>query len=112
MRAEGAKRGKTKERRYERKAWTVALTLDLEEKSLRGVTHRQIEVATHNISVGGYSFIFHNFIHPGTVVSARFDGLPNNPTLRGIVRNCIAIGGTQHRVGVEFKQDRQRWEVS
>jgi hypothetical protein len=37
-------------------------------------------------------------------VRASFDSLPGKLEVIGVVRNCILLSGTRHRVGVEFKK--------
>ncbi|MCC6580979.1 MAG: hypothetical protein IT440_11110 [Phycisphaeraceae bacterium] len=89
-------------RAHARHGWQVVLTLTIEELSNGEHRRRQIEATTFDIAVAGFGFIFNQFIHPGTIVYARFDSLPNKPWLRGVVRNCFKLGGFQHRVGVQF----------
>ena len=95
-------RGTAEDRRYERKSWAVVLTLQIQEGSGTYSTQREVEVTTHDISVSGFAFVYRQFLHKGTYVAARFDMLPNRPTLTGVVRNCTLLEGAQHRIGVEF----------
>ena len=97
-------RGSCGKRQHERHAWNVVLTLELREESADGVRRREVEVTTHDICAGGFAFVFRQFIREGTLVRARFDMLPNKPTLTGVVRNCLFLGGSQHRIGVQFQQ--------
>lgn len=98
------KRGSRRERQHERHTWNVVLTLELSEESAEGVRHRELQVTTHDICAGGFAFVFRQFIREGTLVRARFDMLSNKPILTGVVRNCFLLGGTQHRIGVQFQQ--------
>lgn len=90
------------QREHERHSWTVSLSLTLIERSTAGARERHLDVVTHDISRGGFSFVARCYVHPGTVVSARVEALPNRPVLRGVVRNCAHIRGSDHRVGVQF----------
>ncbi|MCC7145389.1 MAG: PilZ domain-containing protein [Phycisphaeraceae bacterium] len=95
-------------REHKRFPWSVALTMQLEES---GGNHRRIEVTTLNISVGGFAFTYRQFIHPGTIVFARFETLPDKPVLKGVVRSCAPIGGMQHRIGVQFLENTHQAET-
>ncbi len=94
--------GGSDNRRHERYAWTVPLSLTIEETGDSGVDSREVVVTTHDISLGGFAFIARSYVHPGSVISARFDTLPGKPRLVGVVRNCIHLSGALHRVGVQF----------
>ncbi len=85
-----------------RHPWCIPLTLEIEEVRPGGTRRRHVEVTTHDICTGGFAFIFNQFVHPETIVRARFESLPTRPYLTGVVRNCVHLSGTQHRVGVEF----------
>ena len=63
---------------------------------------REVQVKTLDISRGGFSFLHPHFLHADTLVSTRFDSLPDRPILTGIVKSCVYIGDGLHRVGVEF----------
>jgi len=92
-------------RRFERYPWIIDLTMWLEEPS--GAT-RTLDVTTHDLSRGGFSFVYRQFLHAGTKIRARFNILPNRPTVAGLVRNCNWVGGHHHRVGVEFARERTK----
>jgi len=87
------------ERQSERHAWVTGLTVLIEEKPGEP---RAIEVTTHDISTGGLSFVFRQYIHAGTMLRLHFNVLPGRPALDGVVRNCVHVGGIYHRVGVQF----------
>lgn len=93
-------------RRQDRKAWNVHLRLIIYEGSASG-TPRDTEAVTHDLSTGGYSFITRYYVHVGATVEATFDTLPQRPTIIGVVRNCIHLGGAMHRVGVQFTEVRR-----
>jgi hypothetical protein len=95
-------RGRMTGRRHERYDLRMRLTLTIQEPSLGGGYRREIVVNTCNVSAGGFAFIAQRFVCPGTVVYACFEALPNRPTIKGVVRNCLLIRGTEHRVGAEF----------
>ena len=77
------------------------MTLHIDDPR-RGGT-RTIRAATSNISAGGFAFIFDTLISPGATVRAQFDSLPGKPQIAGLVRSCVHICGTQHRIGVEYQ---------
>jgi hypothetical protein len=93
-----------KDRRHERKPWAVPLTVQLEERCTEGIRTRDVEVTSHNISSGGFAFVFNQYVHEGTIVRVQFDTLPRKPRLMGVVRNCVLLNGRQHRVGVQFME--------
>lgn len=101
-----------RERRHERRAWAVPLTVRLEERCGDSVRTRDIEVTSHNISAGGFAFVYNQYVYEGTIVRVQFDTLPRKPKLTGVVRNCILLGGRQHRVGVQFTEAESTGEAS
>ena len=101
----GQGQGVPNERRFERYAWIIDLTAWLEEPS--GTT-RTLDATTHDLSRGGFSFVYRQFLHAGTKIRVRFNILPNRSTVAGVVRNCDWVGGHHHRVGVEFVRQRTK----
>lgn len=93
-------------RGQDRKSWTVHLRLIIHEGAA-SCTPRETEAVTHDLSTGGYSFITRYYVHVGAMVEATFDTLPQRPTIIGVVRNCIHLGGAMHRVGVQFTEVRR-----
>ena len=108
LRQRRSTKGSKKIRKHERHAWCVSLTLELQESHMEGVRRRQVAVTTHDISAGGFAFIFNQFIHPGTTIRAHFEALPNKPQLSGVVCNCVHLSGNQHRVGVQITRSEDR----
>jgi len=102
FRRHGSRQPTQDQRAHARHPWAVPLTLMIEEHGEYGVLAREIEVVTADISRAGFAFHFRQYIAQGTRVRVQFDSLPNNPRLQGVVRNCRLVGGTQHRVGVQF----------
>jgi len=92
------------ERRAERHHWITDLTLVIEDPLGKP---RTIEVTTNDISAGGFSFVYHQFIHFGTKVRAHFESVPGRPNLDGVVRSCAHLGGMNHRVGVQFTSSQK-----
>ena len=90
------------ERQAERLPWVTDLTLRVEDP---GRTARELKVASHDISRGGFSFVYQQFLHCGTKIRTYFDALPNRPTIQGVVQYCVDIGDGRHRIGVVFVQD-------
>lgn len=90
------------ERRYERQPWTATITVTIDRQTLRGATQHALRVVAQDISRGGFSFIYRQFISPGSKVSIKLDMLPGEPVINGTVKSCVLIGGMEHRVGVAF----------
>ena len=88
-------------RKSVRHYYTVPLVVQLQDKRMGAM--RTIRAATNNVSSGGYAFIFDSFVEPGSTVRAQFETLPGKPCITGVVRSCVHLCGTQHRIGVEFK---------
>ncbi|HRX86245.1 MAG TPA: PilZ domain-containing protein [Phycisphaerae bacterium] len=93
-------------RAQDRKPWSVHLELAIQEPGAHAVP-RKTEAVTHDLSTGGFSFITRNYVHVGAAVEATFDTVPQKPTIIGVVRNCIHLGGAMHRVGVQFTEVRR-----
>ena len=89
-------------RRHARHEWSVELRLSIEERSPEGCRQREVLVTTGDISLGGFSFFYRHYIHPGTTISARFETLTGQPHLTAIVRHCAHVSDRQHRIGAEF----------
>jgi len=94
--------GEKRARHDKRHTWSVRMTVELEEATDISRRRRKIVVTTHDLSTGGFAFTYRRYIHPGTQVRAMFDSLPGTPTMLGIVRHCNHLGGSEHRIGVEF----------
>ena len=92
-------------RRYDRKPWITCLILHIEEGDGSAVTTRQVDITTHDLSRGGFGFIFKNYLPPGTKIRAQFDGLESRPTVSAVVRNCQHLLGSSYAVGAEFTGD-------
>jgi hypothetical protein len=80
--------------------YCVPMTLHIDDPKRAGT--RVIRAATSNVSTGGFAFIFDAAVSPGSTVRAQFDSLPGKPEIAGVVRSCVYICGTQHRIGVEY----------
>ena len=89
-------------RQYERLLWLRGVTIWIAEESGSGRRTRKVQVLTHDISQGGFSFAFGQYLNSGTAVCALFDCLPNQPVIGGAIRYCVLLGGTHHRIGVQF----------
>lgn len=81
--------------------YCVPMTLHIDDPKLAGT--RVIRAATSNVSNGGFAFIFDAAVSTGSTVRAQFDSLPGKPEIAGVVRSCVYICGTQHRIGVEYQ---------
>lgn len=92
------------QRRAERHPWVTSLTVMLEETPGKW---RTVEVTSHDISTGGFSFVYRQFTHVGTNVRVNINCLPGRPILDGAVRSCVYIGGHHHRIGVQFQVAEQ-----
>jgi hypothetical protein len=89
-------------RRRPRRAWQAELLVIVEQFRDGLKYRRQIKATTRDVSVAGFSFVCQQYVHLNTIVHARFDMLPSQPVMKGIVRNCAHLSGRAHRVGVEF----------
>lgn len=89
-------------RRHARHEWRTRLHVTVQECSKGMFRRREIEVTTCDLSASGFAFVSQQFIHPGTILYPRFEALPNRPTLKAVVRNCVYVTGREHRVGAEF----------
>ncbi len=81
--------------------YCVPMTLHIDDPRRAGT--RVIRAASSNVSAGGFAFIFDAALSPGSTVRAQFDSLPGKPEIAGIIRSCVYICGTQHRIGVEYQ---------
>ena len=91
--------GTRNQRTAERQPFVTQLTILITDPNGKP---RTLNVASHDISTGGFSFIHKQFVYQNTRVQVHFESLPGNPTLEGVVRSCIHVGGMHHRVGVQF----------
>lgn len=75
----------------------------LVQECSKGITYRRrMTVAACDLSAHGFAFTAVKFLHPGTVVYARFVTDAQQSIMKGIVRNCVYLGDRLHRIGVEF----------
>lgn len=99
-----AERGKSTEgddrRENQRHSWQVPMTLEVADAGFTNA--REIKITTMDLSKGGFGFSFDQYIYPGSLTRSCFETLPNKPVLCGIVRSCVHLRGSTHRVGVEF----------
>lgn len=94
-------RNPAEHRQATRYHYCVPMTLYIDDPRARGT--RIVRAASSNISNGGFAFIFDAALSPGSTVRAQFDSLPGKPQIAGLVRSCVHICGTQHRIGVEYQ---------
>ncbi len=99
-------RGERRTRRHARHAWRVRLKVVICNQPDSGPSPRAVTVMTCDISLSGFSFLFNQYVHPGTRVYPCFETLPSRPVMKAVVRDCVHVEGRQHRVGVEFAE----WE--
>ncbi len=98
---------KMRVREHERYTWSVVLRLSIEEQNLDGCRRRDVVVRTGDISVSGFAFFYDQYIHPGTLLRARFETVPGRPYLIAVVRNCTHISARRHRIGAQFVKVRR-----
>lgn len=89
-------------REHERRPWCVVMTIEINRQSNTGIFKKSAQITTHDISRGGFSFIYHETIPEKSQITARFDMLPNKPIIHGTIRSCFHLLGNQYRVGVQF----------
>jgi hypothetical protein len=93
----------TEARHFPRHFWCVPAALEIQTGGPSSTAPvRQLKVATNNISEGGFGFIIDGKVPVGSTVRVQFDSLPKKPRISGVVRSCVYLCGTQHRIGVEF----------
>lgn len=97
----GADRPLDDKREADRYPWAIKLHVTIIDPM---GTPREIVVQTHDLSIGGFSFIYNQFLHNGTVVIACIKALPKQPKVLCIVKNCVHVKGASHRVGVRFEK--------
>ncbi|MGB0716750.1 MAG: PilZ domain-containing protein [Phycisphaerae bacterium] len=91
------------QRSVERRPWCMPLKIKILESTGRDAAlNRTMIVATYDISQGGFSFLSRGYLHIGTTVVASFKELDIAPSISGVVRYCIHVVNTMHRVGVQF----------
>jgi len=89
-------------REHSRRPWNVVLKLEFELVQDDATLQQKAEVTTHDISQGGFSFIYNKDLPIGTRVKTCFDMLPNKPIVYGEIRGARHLYGMQYRVGVAF----------
>ena len=91
--------GDCEKRRHVRSRWEKTLTLWIQEQH---GTQRCITATAYDLSRGGFSFMFSQYIYPGSVVRAWIEGLPRRPVLSGVVLDCVHLTGCEHSISVQF----------
>jgi len=89
-------------RAHQRKPWCVVLTIQFNDSSDQLTITNKAEITTHDLSRGGFGFIFNQNMEVKSTISACFEMLPNKPIIHGEVRSCRRLFGQQYRIGVEF----------
>ena len=92
----------TDRREGKRTDWMTASIIWIEKGVATGHFSRAWGATTHDLSVGGMSFIHIQQVRAGAAVRLRLDALPDAPALTGIVRSCVSLGGAHFRISVEF----------
>ena len=87
---------------FVRLPWLRLVPIWVAEEGGSGRRTRKLDVLIHDVSAGGFGFISGEYLNPGTTVRAQFDCLPNRPVVTSIIRHCVHLGGTHHRIGVQF----------
>ncbi len=105
FRRAGREQGIADERKYKRFEWVKEIDIRVDDPAH---STRVLRVTTHNLSRGGFGFLYKQYIHIGTKVIVCFEGGSDGPRLRGTVRECVDLGEGQHYVGVKFIDDGVR----
>ncbi len=95
------------QRSSERNALAINLSITIEQRNAHDVTRSTKDVVTQDISRGGFSFLYNQYLPVGSLIMATFDMLPGTPEVQGVVRSCRLIEGMKHRVGVAFEDVRR-----
>lgn len=98
---QGGRRKVQDQRKSPRSPWVVQLELTL--VGADGIAVR-IKATTHDLSVGGFSFLYGQYVNSGTIVITSFKAMPDQPKILCVVCNCAHVDGTTHRVGVRFEK--------
>ena len=89
-------------RMHQRKSWCAVLTVQFEDSTGQLTILHKVEITTHDVSRGGFGFIFNKNIRVGSHISAQFNMLPNQPIIHGEIRSSRHLCGQQYRIGVFF----------
>lgn len=100
LQAQHKAEGGNSRRKHERHSWSVPLRITVTSPETNH--ERTLNVVSHDISKGGFSFVADHYIHPESQVTTTFNSLPNKPVIAGTVRSCFLADGMSHRVGVQF----------
>ncbi len=98
---QGGRRKVQDQRESPRSPWVVQLELTL--VGADGIAVR-VKAKTHDLSVGGFSFLYGQYVNSGTIVITSFRAMPDQPKILCVVCNCVHVDGTTHRVGVRFER--------
>jgi len=89
-------------RKHERRSWCVVMTVEVDRQSHNGTFRKSAQITTHDISRGGFSFIYHETIPENSKITGQLDMLPNKPVIHGVIRSCFHLIGNQYKIGVQF----------
>lgn len=103
----GKSRAVGNQRSSERRDWAVNLSIFIERHNARDVNRRTADVVTRDISRGGFSFLYNQYLPEGALIMVVFDMLPGMPVVQGVVRSCRLLEGMKHCVGVAFEGIRR-----
>ena len=90
------------QRAFVRMPWVTELVVWLYEETADEKDRTRLHVTTHDVSVGGLSFVTRRHVEPGTTLRTQFKALAGQPSLKAIVRHCVPVGGPFRRIGAEF----------
>lgn len=101
MRTRGDRKTKRRPRLTKRHRWQARLEVDVDDGSVGGVGARKLMVQAVDISACGAGLKASCFVAIGATVWMTLP-LEDQPAVLGVVRHCTYLGGTEHRIGVEF----------
>lgn len=90
-------------RRFERHNCAIGASIQYTIQTQSGSRNFEARVVTEDISAGGIGFTSDRPIASGTVISARLDGMDDEPPLTGVVRRCARLDEHKYRIGAEFE---------
>ncbi len=93
------------QRASDRQGWRVWIRVVIVQGGVgRGWTRNEIRVETCDLSRGGFSFFYPQYVPPGTWIECEVELKGQTVMIVGQVRDCYHVDGVRHRVGVQFSK--------
>lgn len=95
---------KDQRREHQRFDWRMKLLLRVQVPEQPEIPYRELDVVTHDLGVGGFSYLSKAPLNRNTAVLACMPHLEKDRCIIGKVRYCYQEVGLQYRIGVKFIQ--------